>query len=98
MPESKERFTPPIWTMHHIGGMAWSINAPARNDIMVAVVTSGEADTRLIVEAPNMFALLKEFFDKDQARCAEDYDGPCSCPECIATRRLMQRVLGSETN
>jgi CO dehydrogenase nickel-insertion accessory protein CooC1 len=81
--------------MHHIGtAKCWELIASARDDETIGIVISSEADARLIAEAPNMFALLKEYM-KQHAFCAEEEPGEgCQCLDCEATRRLMQRVLG----
>jgi hypothetical protein len=92
--ENKERYTPGGWKFSHIGGHAWNISAPARQDKLVAMVCSTEFDARLIAEAPNMFTLLKEYLrDHDLEEGSEQ---GCQCFECIAVRRIIVRVFGEE--
>jgi hypothetical protein len=91
-PLARERYTPPLWTLHHIGSAkCWELIASARDDETIGIVVSSEADARLITEAPNMFALLKEFIEREETPYERQI---CECPLCEATRRLMQRVLG----
>lgn len=89
MSESKERYTPGGRQVHHSGGHAWQITAPAKNDQRVAIVTTTEHDARLIVEAPNMFQLLKQGLAVD----ADDPSYTCPCQLCVASRAIIQRVL-----
>jgi hypothetical protein len=91
-PLARETFTPPLWTLHHIGtAKAWELIASVRDDETIGIVISSEADARLIAEAPNMFALLKEFIEREETPYERQI---CECSLCEATRRLMQRVLG----
>lgn len=81
------------WKANYLGGQAWRIEAPAKNDLLVAVTITGEADARLVAEAPNMFALLQEYL-KQHAFCAEEEPGEgCQCLDCAAARFLVKRVL-----
>lgn len=94
-PLAREAFSPPPWRTHHIGtARAWEL-VFSQADETIGVIISSEADARLIAEAPNMFALLKQFVALHDVEAIDD---TCSCPDCQATRRLLARVLGEGGN
>lgn len=89
-PLARETFSPPPWRTHHIGtARAWEL-VFSQADETIGVVISSEADARLIAEAPNMFALLKQFVALHDVEAIDD---TCNCLDCQATRRLLARVL-----
>jgi len=91
---SKERYTPGLWQVHYLGGQAYKIASPlAQQDEMIAVVTTGKYDARLIAEAPNLFQLVKQGLDLDK-----DEERQCPCHLCEAGRAIIARVLEGEEN
>ena len=95
-PLARERFTPLPWeatTGTTYGADRCFIRSqhPSMAEQPLIGWAFLEADARLIAEAPNMFALLKEFIEREETPYERQM---CECHICAATRRLIKRVLG----
>ncbi len=87
--ENKEYYTPGPWKAVGDGNITAECLIAGGSLAFV----KRNANVRLVVEAPNMFALLKEYLEQHTGL---DGDFHCPCYQCKEARRIIARVLGED--